>query len=39
MTKNNDDRKQVWPELRKGTGAAVKVLTQGVRKFWGYGFS
>ena len=27
------------PDLRKGTSAAVKFFTQGVRKLWGYGFS
>ena len=25
---------KVWPDLRKGTGAAVKFFTQGVRKLW-----
>ena len=27
---------KVWPDLRKGTGAAVKFFTQGVRKLWGH---
>ena len=26
---------KVWPDLRKGTGAAVKFFTQGVRILWG----
>ena len=30
---------KVWPDLRKGTGAAVKFFSQGVRILWGHGFS
>ena len=41
MTNKNNDGEtlKVWPDLRKGTGAAVKFFTQGVRILWGHGFS